>query len=314
MIGFFQEQIILIKLTHNKMERISISENVDQMCKGQDYTVSGQTTIDDQQVKYAAVFDGHGKDNVIHFIRSISKTKMNEIMAASCPATAMFHYINDFTPKLCIRDESSGSTMCLARIFPTYVEIINMGDSQAVVIKNGQIEFISEPHCYENPKEQERLAETFARVYESSNIKIIDDRHLYKTRSSYIVHRLEDNSQLAVSQALGHAGKTGLAPDRTTIPFEGTDEIVIIIGSDGLFDMVHRKMENNEFVYSDLLAMKDMSGEEILKRATNRWTQEWEMHPSFEDLAYSLVESFSREEKETDDVAVIKIDIRPNES
>lgn len=295
------------------MERITITEHVDQMCKGQDHTRSGQTTIDGQQVKYAVVFDGHGSDSVINFIRRISQQKMDEIMAMPCPATTMFHYINDATPKLCIRGESSGSTMCLTRIFPTYVEIINVGDSQGYVIKNGELAFVSEPHCYDNAKERTRLDAMGVRTEASSNFKIVDDRHLYKTRTRYIFHIPYEDNRLALSQALGHAGKTGIAPDRTVIPYEASDEVVVILGSDGHFDMVKRHMDRDEFLESDLLAVKDMSGEAILNQSVDRWLQEWEMHYDLERPEIFQVYKYSRGKMETDDVAIVKVTIRPEE-
>jgi serine/threonine protein phosphatase PrpC len=292
------------------MERITISEHVEQMSKGQDYTVSGQIVIDGQPVKYAVVFDGHGTDNVIRFIRNIKRSKMDEIMTTDDPATTMFHYINNATPKLCIRGECSGSTMCLTRIFPTHVEIINVGDSQAVVFKNGQIEFISETHEYGNPKEKERL-ETTGRIYyvlDSKSMKIVSETEMQVVKSFYIVHK-NDGVQLALSQALGHDGKTGICPDRMVIPYEETDDIRILLGSDGLFDMVFREKEEDKFVTQDLLALIDMPGEAILKRTIDRWLQEWEMYYSFEDPTASMSGKYEKEQ--CDDVAIIKIVISP---
>lgn len=305
----FQNQI---KVTKEPpiMERITISEHVEQMSKGQDYTVSGQIVIDGQPVKYAVVFDGHGTDNVIRFIRNIKSYKMDEIMATDDPATNLFHYINYATPKLCIRGECSGSTMCLARIFPTHVEIINVGDSQAVVFKNGQIEFISETHEYGNAKEKERLENT-GRIYyvlDSKSMKIVSETEMQVVKSFYIVHK-NDGVQLALSQALGHDGKTGVCPDRMVIPYEETDDIRILLGSDGLFDMVFREKEEDKFVTQDLLALIDMPGEAILKRTIDRWLQEWEMYYSFEDPTASM--SGKYEKKHCDDVAIVKITIKP---
>ncbi len=290
------------------MERITISEHVEQMSKGQDYTVSGQIEIDGQPVKYAVVFDGHGTDNVIRFIRNIKRSKMDEIMASPCPGTTMFHYVNNATPKLCIRGECSGSTMCLARIFSTHVEIINVGDSQAVVFKNGQIEFISETHDYGNAKEKERL-ETTGRIHyavDSKNTKIVNETDMHVAKAFYIVHK-NDGVQLAVSQALGHDGKTGICPDRTVIPYEQADDIRIVLGSDGFFDMVMREKEEDKFVTQDLLDIVDMPGEAILKRTIDRWLQEWEMYYSFEDPTASM--SGKYEKKHCDDVAIVKITI-----
>lgn len=295
------------------MERITISEHVEQMFKGQDYTVSGQIEIDGQPVKYAAVFDGHGTDNVIRFIRNIKSDKMNEIMASPCPGTTMFHYINNATPKLCIRGECSGSTMCLARIFPTHVEIINVGDSQSVIFKNGQIEFISETHEYGNPKEKERL-ETTSRIYyavDSKNMKIVNDTDMQLIKAFYIVHK-NDGVQLAVSQALGHDGKTGICPDRTVIPYEEADDIRIVLGSDGFFDMVMREKEEEKFVTQDLLDLVEMPGEAIMKRTVDRWLQKWEMYYSLEDPTVSMPGKFEKDQ--CDDVAIVKIVISPEAS
>jgi serine/threonine protein phosphatase PrpC len=295
------------------MDRITISEHVEQMSKGQDYTISGQIEIDGQPVKYAAVFDGHGRDNVIRFIRNIKRYKMDEIMATHDPGTTMFHYINNATPKLCIRGECSGSTMCLARIFPTHVEIINVGDSQAVVFKNGQIEFISETHEYGNPKEKERL-ETTSRIHytvDSKSMKIVNETEMHMVKSFYIKHK-DDGVQLAVSQALGHDGKTGICPDRTVIPYEETDDIRIVLGSDGFFDMVLREKEEDKFVTQDLLDLVDMSGQDIMKRTVDRWLQKWEMYYSFEDPTVSMPGQFEKDQ--CDDVAIVKIIISPEVS
>jgi serine/threonine protein phosphatase PrpC len=295
------------------MERITISEHVEQMFKGQDYTVSGQIEIDGQPVKYAAVFDGHGTDNVIRFIRNIKPDKMNEIMATDDPATNMFHYINYATPKLCIRGECSGSTMCLARIFPTHVEIINVGDSQAVVFKNGNIEFISETHEYGNPKEKERL-ETTGRIHravDSSSMKIVNETEMHSVKAFYIVHK-NDGVQLAVSQALGHDGKTGVCPDRTVIPYEEADDIRIVLGSDGFFDMVMREKEEEKFVTQDLLDLVDMPGEAIMKRTLDRWLQKWTMYYTLEDPTVSMSGQFLKDQ--CDDVAIVKIIISPEVS
>jgi len=305
----FQNQI---KVTKEPpiMERITISEHVEQMSKGQDYTVSGQIEIDGQPVKYAAVFDGHGTNNVIRFIRNIKPEKMNEIMAMDDPATNLFHYINYATPKLCIRGECSGSTMCLARIFPTHVEIINVGDSQAVVFKNGQIEFISETHEYGNPKEKKRL-ETTGRIHyaiDSQNMKVVSETEIRVIKSFYIVHK-NDGVQLALSQALGHDGKTGVCPDRTVIPYEDTDDIRIVLGSDGFFDMVLREREEEKFVTQDLLDLVDMPGEAILQRTVDRWTKEWNMYYSLTDPELSYSGHYEKEQ--CDDVAIVKIVISP---
>ena len=222
----------------------------------------------------------------------------------------MFHYINYATPKLCIHGECSGSTMCLARIFPTYVEIINVGDSQAVVFKNGQIEFISETHDYGNVKEKERLDAT-SRIYyavDSKSMKIVSETEMRVVKTFYIVHT-NDNVQLAVSQALGHHGKTGVCPDRTIIPYSNMDDIRIVLGSDGLFDMVLRGRDSDRFLEQDLLDLLDMPCEAIVKRTIDRWLQPWNMYYSLTDSTLSMSGQYDKDQ--CDDVAVVKVNILP---
>jgi hypothetical protein len=107
----------LINLNRNFV----ITSHIQQMGKGQDHCIHGSTLYNGFHIKYAVVFDGHGSSDVINFIRNISIEKMKKIMATECPVTTMFNYVNE-----CIKlpHQSSGSTMCVARIFPTHIEIL----------------------------------------------------------------------------------------------------------------------------------------------------------------------------------------------
>ena len=289
---------------------IQISEYVEQLSKHQDYTISGETRINETPVKYAAVFDGHGTSEVIQFIRRISKLKLNEIMATNCPATTLYNYIN--ASYVCQPGRSSGSTMCMARIFPEYVELLNVGDSQVVVFKNGNLEFVSDTHGYENDAEMARLTREnrIFKSLDSKTIKIVNDKKMFYMKSKYIIH-VEGWGLLAVTQALGHAGKTGICPTRTEIPYiAGEDDVRIVLGSDGVFDMILRDADQeDQFIVSDIMEMMDMSAEEIGKRASNRWLQSWEMHYDLNDP--SLYEVATYRNEDADDVSVVKIVISP---
>lgn len=285
-------------INNNLYREIIITEHIEQLSKGQDHTISGETIYENQKIQYAAVFDGHGSDSVICFIRQISKEKMDEIMATKCPATTLYYYIN--ASYICKFNESSGSTMCLARIFSDYIEIINVGDSRGVVFKNDKIEFISKEHNYNNIAEQSRIKkeEKFKKFYSVSSIKVIGKNILEEDIIKYVL--FNDDSGLALTQALGHNGKTGIKPTTSIIPYSNKDSIRIILGSDGFFDMIIHD-NNNNFINSDLLAILDLPGQIILNRAVNRWQQEWE-------IIYS-VEKVQFKKEDCDDVSIIVIDI-----
>ena len=283
----------------NEKRQIIITEHIQQLCKGQDYTISGETIYENQKIKYAVVFDGHGSDSVINFIRQMTKEKMNEIMATKCPGTTLYNYIN--ASYICKPTESSGSTMCLARIFTNHIEIINIGDSRAVIFKNNKIEFISEEHNYDNHAEYYRIKKEpkFKFFENSSNIKMIAQNILQSTVKKFVM--FNNGTGLALTQALGHCGKTGIKPTCTKILYNNEDSIRIILGSDGFFDMIIKNHHNNDFINSDLFEIIDLPGQIILNRAVNRWLQVWNIENDINTIKFK--------NEECDDVSIIIIDI-----
>lgn len=283
---------------------IIITEHIKQFHKWQDHIVSGETVYSGINIKYAAIFDGHGSDDVINFIRNISINKMNDIMSTNHPGKILFDYINN--SKICNYYKSSGSTMCLARIFPTYIEITNIGDSQAVVFKNKKIEFITKPHNCNNEIECSRikLLPNFLEFKNTSNIKMINNNMLYGIESQHVI--FNDKSALATTQALGHNGKTGVKPDIYIVDYKDTDNLRILLGSDGFFDMVCKEETTNNILLEDLYEIADLPGQLIINRAINRWLQEWKVCPY---LDKSIVEVQSFDEEDCDDISIIIIDI-----
>jgi serine/threonine protein phosphatase PrpC len=285
-------------INNNSDKQIIITEHIEQLSKSQDYTISGETIYENQKIKYAAVFDGHGTDSVIYFIRQISKEKMDEIMATKCPATTLYHYIN--ASYICKPDESSGSTICLVRIFSNYIEIINVGDSRAVIFKNDKIEFISKEHNYNNIIEQSRIKkeQKFKKFYDINSIKVVGKNILKEDILKYVL--FNDGSGLALTQALGHNGKTGIHPTTSIISYNNNDSLRIILGSDGFFDMIIHD-NNNNFIKSDLLEIIDLPGQIILNHVIDRWRQEWQIIDSTEKVKFK--------KEDCDDVSLVVIDI-----
>jgi serine/threonine protein phosphatase PrpC len=280
------------------------TECAEQLSKGQDFTCSGETVFSEtgEQIHYACVMDGHGSNSCINFIRSLSKTKFDELMGTTCPIRAL----QDLIQKECVIQtrESSGATMCLARRFSDHIECLNSGDSQLVVFKNDAIEFISEEHNSNNEKERARISRVFdfVRFQESTNIKMVAVNKMSKLDGHYAVFR--NSTLLATTQALGHNNMTGIVPDRTVIQYGPSDEIRVLIGSDGLFDMIIKK-EDGSYLEHDIMAMHSMPCEVIVKRAVDRWLQEW--HYEFE----GSTQTYRYKKEECDDVCAIVMDIIP---
>ena len=278
---------------------VDINSKLNQLSKKQDYIITDQA-IDKETgelFNWSVVFDGHGSDNCISFIRNIPMQIMTDFIVSDRPIENLAKYIND-NVKLRI---SSGSTMCLIKIYQNRIVCINCGDSQAAVYKNGNIEFISKEHSFKNEKEKARLANNVTYI-PSSDIAIRDENTLISVYSEYIEWN-EHPIKLACSQALGHNGITGCAPDTVVIPITPGDRFKVIIGSDGFWDMVIKDD------YNDMVQLWGMDADAIMKQTTDRWLQSWNMIDVLNDS--SIVHRAKYQPYQCDDIAVVVADIIP---
>jgi len=288
--------------TSKNTHSITTTSKINQLSKGQDY-IYVDDIIDPtgEKCKVAVVFDGHGDSKVINFIRSISNENMNNILKLPNPIEKIANYINNH---YLIQNTyaSTGSTMCMVKLYSNRIECINCGDSQVAVYKNGSIEYMSREHNYENEKERERL-KSVANFVPSSNIKMIDYNTLINVYSEYIEWKLPgSNTMLACSQALGHRGVTGYDPEYKVIPITENDQFKVIIGSDGLWDMI---MKDD---IGDVNNLYHMDAPTIVQQTTSRWLQLWNMRDVLNNKPMVQC-TFSP--RQCDDIGVFVADIIP---
>jgi len=278
---------------------VDVNAKLNQLSKKQDYIICEQA-IDNETgelFNWCAVFDGHGSDDCIQFIREIPITTMNNFISSKNPIENLYKYINQ---RLKMR-VSSGSTMCLTKIYQNRIVCSNCGDSKAAIYKNGKIEFVTQEHSFQNKNEFFRLANNVTYL-PSSDIEIVDDSTLVSVYSEYIRWNI-DYTKLSCSQALGHNGVTGCAPDTATISITPGDRYKVIIGSDGLWDMIIK--ENDK----DMLQLWGMDADAIMKQTTERWLQPWNMVDVLNDD--DTVRYAQYQPHQCDDIAVVVADIVP---
>ena len=287
----------------NSTHSFKISSKINQLSKGQDHIYIDDTyDLSGEKCSICIVFDGHGDDKVIDFISSIPKNQMNKLLIEPNPVETLANYINENV--VYNKNSSSGSTMCMVKIYANRIECINCGDSQVAIYKNGLLHFISKEHNYKNLKERKRLTSDNVNFVESGNIKMINANTLISVYSEYIEWDLPNRyMKLACSQALGHNNMTGYKPDYTTIPLTLEDTYKVIIGSDGLWDMV---MVDNE---QDMNRLYKLDAEKIVERTTSRWLQDWYMQDLLNHNEEIILCKF--EQKQCDDIAVVVVDIAP---
>jgi hypothetical protein len=289
---------------------VAISEHIEQMYKGQDETYSGHC-LDKTTGKskfWGMVTDGHGSNNVIKCLRDIKeKGRMNDFIAGDGPAEKLSDYINQTVGPY--NSYKSGATMCLVECYSDHIKCTNMGDSQVIIFINGKIVYISEEHSSTNINERERLSTKCVRYTPTQTINIVSQTEMKGVKSEYVL--FTNGTEIAMTRALGHGGITGKTPDIVSVPIEKTDVIKVIIGSDGLFDMII-KDDNEMLCEKDVTLLYNMSGEEILTQTVNRWLQPWDIYTLEEPDKKQGPQIFPRDM--CDDIGIVVINMNPFEN
>jgi serine/threonine protein phosphatase PrpC len=280
---------------------LTISSSINQLCKGQDYIyIDDISDLVNEECRVCIIFDGHGGDSVINFIRSIPNNKMNKLITKSNPIETLSKYINNNI--LYHNNYSSGSTMCLVKIYSNRIECTNCGDSQVAILKNGKLEYMNQEHNYKNEKERERLKDKVNYI-PSYNIKISSHDTLVSVYSEYIEWNTEDaDLKLACTQSIGHNDITGFEPENKIIQLVAGDKYKIILGSDGLWEMIMDDEIDIEQLYTK-------NANEIMKQTTDRWLQEWNMQDLLNNNTDIIKAKFTS--KQCDDIAIIVADLNP---
>jgi serine/threonine protein phosphatase PrpC len=198
---------------------------------------------------------------------------------------------------------TSGSTVCLVKYHKNHVEVISCGDSQAAIFKNGELILLTEEHNWQNQAERDRLLKLHKNniiTRPTMDIKVLNDTDLIGVLSEYI--RYPDNTLIACSQSLGHNGITGCTPSVSKINFDESDSIRVIVGSDGLWDMI---MKDN---INEMNELYKMEGNDILQFALSRWLQKWNMF-RFDTPDDITIASYERQQ--CDDIGFVIMDILP---
>ena len=273
------------------------------MRKGQDYAINGSYMDSSDIIYWIGIFDGHGDNQVINFIRNIKKPTWDIIIRKENPMLMIFEML------LTINTRLSGSTGIISIIYPTYIKCFSIGDSSVLIFKNAEKIYSNTPHNMDNPKE-------LARLYNRLETHDISLEVLHSVPS--ICNSLEMGTKvglyirfgvekIAMSQALGHSNNTGFCPEISVIPYNPEDKIRVVAFSDGIGDMLCISNMGTEDMQKDLFDLSSMTGDEILEKIENRWFQSWvfnwsEIYPpvelkykpdQFDDLSVSIWDNYT---------------------
>jgi len=253
-------------------------------------------------------FDGHGNNTFNDMLKLIN---LGEVAEAKDSLSEVLKQ----TTEMNLRTGNSGATYYEAKLYLNRVETCTVGDSQVAVFIDKKLVYMSTPHNMKNPAEVERLksridsGEVFVRsdkptpaIFSKDTLKFRDTEYVY----------FENGDKIALSQSLGHNNITGIVPEKRTVFFEPGQEVAVIGGSDGLWDMINLSGPDVE---DDLLAIATKSAVEIADIAEGRWKQDWTVHwINSKGELQVFVDSFTNKQRSErdpssgyDDVTVCKI-------
>ncbi|MDR3646283.1 MAG: PP2C family protein-serine/threonine phosphatase [Candidatus Babeliales bacterium] len=200
--------------------------------------------IKDKNIKYFAVFDGHGGYRVAQYAKENLYTKfLNKLEKEVDIKTSLATIIEEFNSELPEKlgedvAELQGSTAVVAVIQDDKITVANVGDSRAVLSRNGQAVALSVDHKPNNPREKTRIIKKAKEgVYNE-----YDDKTIYVCLliSGTGIRDKSCRHVLAVSRSLGD---TKFAPYVISEPEIIEHEIspedeFIILASDGIWDVI----------------------------------------------------------------------------
>jgi len=280
-----------------------VSNSLKLLGKGQDYIYKCKVTGISGVFDFILLFDGHGDNSCINAIRELN---LEEIANEENPCKTLFEIINA-NPKVNLH---SGSTMCYAKIFETYVETDFMGDSSIFVFCDGILKYsnMSQHHNINNEDEAARLYGK-GRSINSTSYRI-DGDNIFTIKSNYFKWQIKNGEtvQLAPTQCLGHHGITGIKSCKRIVEIKPGENVKVMMMSDGVTDMLNK---------SEIEELWKLSSDEINERAEARWKKEWLFeyegdiittsfpYDGYDDCSVIIYESSKSDEKEIKEETIL---------
>ncbi|KAJ8312901.1 hypothetical protein KUTeg_010274 [Tegillarca granosa] len=193
---------------------------------------------DQPHQSYYAVFDGHaGVEASVYASTHLHLHMINSPDFQTDPATALKYAYkttdDKFVAKAQRENIRSGSTGISVLIRGDKLHLAWLGDSQAVLVKNGKCVSLMEPHKPERDDEKSRIESLGGIVLHMGTWRV--------------------NGNLAVSRAIGDASQKRFIcsdADTVTIDLDGTEDY-IVLACDGLWDTVSQE-SISDIVYGHL--------------------------------------------------------------
>jgi serine/threonine protein phosphatase PrpC len=264
-----------------------------QLDKKQDFSRRGKgkdTFGNEAEFDYIVVMDGHGDPEYFdkYFGCIVDNMDFPELLGTEDPVKSIVKFIDSYScPLIRICGINPllqvGSTLSIAKIYnntnnnDNKIKVVcyNIGDSRIAIYKNGNRVYINKPHTIELPQERARLADKIrdgtVTINDGHNYKLINNNMITKCANDRAIFKYGTYlyTDLVPTQCLGHLGITGLDPEIYIEEFANTDNIRVIVYSDGVDDMICDDLKDD----IDFMAMYNC--DEIIEKTEKRWKSNW---------------------------------------
>jgi len=294
-----------------KMQTL-VDTAIKQFCSNQDIvialTISHKEGVlkedGDLPIEVIADMDGHGNnlvpdiikqlDFAYHFQKANTPSSMQASILASCQEKkaesdklnyilrnmTYTEYMNTkITKDIMIRSGTTYSAAFMHRNEKTCIlKVVAewIGDSPIFVFVNGELKFQTIGHHTNNDKEVALMIQkefiTSVEVSKSGGFEMVSEDELVNKPGKYAILKGGNGAKLACTRSLGHDGITCIEMDTATIIAKMTDDVKVIVCSDGVGDMIN--------LNCDMERLKTYSAEQLVHLVETRWKQTWKYHGS----------------------------------
>lgn len=206
------------------------------------------------------VADGHGNNLVVDWLKNIVGIVLENILKADNPIKAMEENLKSQK----INTLQSGACVTIVQTSEKKVDIFYVGDCKAQIYVNDSKVNETKIHTMENEDEIERLKLTSS-VYRSEMMMAvlpsINGKSQFTTKMGQRVQHKSNCTYLQVTRCIGHAEQscesiTGTNIGHISSEFSDDDKILVIVGSDGIWDVLQEDEDLSSYTNSCDLTVK----------------------------------------------------------
>ena len=247
--------------------------------------------------------DGHGDDTFIDILRRLN---WGFIMGHESSYECLMKILETSSH---LYNVNSGSTLAMVKIHPTEINTITIGDTPVIIYKNEHMVYKSPLHNLDNPLEKERIQNdpTNYSIFYKYSAKIETFKKYRVSLLGYTTFHPEVS--LSMTQSLGHEGLTLYKPETFQYKYDPDDNIRVIVGTDGFFDMwilQDDTIKNPAHAIDanlDHIDMVTRNSSYLSEKVQTRWTQQWEHHWNPDCEEEYQVNCFTS--KDIDDISIV---------